>query len=86
MDAQEISNHRHRAYHKTGYQMSATTNLHTVVTDAAYPLEKSHRLVAHFAHPGIERNTGATGFAYGSEKSYSKSHDRYKERRFEDRT
>lgn len=79
-------NYRHRAYHKTGYQIPATS--YPVASATAIPLEKNHRIVAHFAQPGIERNAGATGFAYGSEKSYTNFREGYREcrHRLDDRT
>lgn len=83
----ETSNYRHRAFHKTGYQMPATS--FPMANTAVLPLEKDNRLVAHFAYPGIEKNTGATGFAYGSEASYTSLQDRhrdYRQGRFDDRT
>ena len=82
----ETSNYRHKAYHKTGYQMPATT--FPMATTAAYPLDKNNRLVAHFAYPGVEKNSGVTGFAYGSDKSYTNYQDRAREckHRLDDRT
>ena len=82
----ETSDYRHRAYHKTCYQMPATS--FPMVNTAAFPMEKDNRLVAHFAYPGIEKKTGAMGFAYGSEKSYTDFQDKYRDcrHRFDDRT
>lgn len=82
----ETSNNRHRAYHKTGYQTPATT--FPMAATTAYPLEKNNRLVAHFAYPGIEKNSGVTGFAYGSDKSYTNYQERTREckHRLDDRT
>ena len=82
-------NYRHRAYHKFGYQSPASNSFTMAdAAMAAYPLERDHRLVAHFAHPGIEKNAGATGFAYGSERSYTNFQGRYREHRsrLDDRT
>ena len=82
----ETHNYRHRAYHKTGYQIPATS--YPMAQASAYPLEKDHRLVTHFAHPGVEKNPGATGFAYGSEKSYTDFREGHREcrNRLDDRT
>ena len=79
-------NYRHRAYHKIGYQSSATS--YPLASATTIPLEQDHRLVAHFAQPGVEKNAGATGFAYGSEKSYTNFREGYREcrHRLDDRT
>lgn len=75
----ETRKYRHRAYHKIGYQTPATG--YPVTSATSYPLEKNHRLVAHFAQPGIEKNAGAKGFAYGSSNSYTNFREGYRERR-----
>ena len=79
-------NYRHRAYHKIGYQSSATS--YPLASATTIPLEQDHRLVAHFAQPGVEKNAGATGFDYGSEKSYTNFREGYRDcrHRLDDRT
>lgn len=62
-------NYRVRGYYKSGYQEPEPTR--------DTPVQKNYRHISKFTGAGVERDTQAKGFAYGSETEYQNSRKSY---------
>lgn len=56
-------------YRRTGYLQSDLSDTE-VSTGVGYDDQDRYRRIGHFKVAGVEKQSGATGFAYGSEKMY----------------
>ena len=65
-----MTNRRDVDYRRTGYLQSDLSDTSTFTMVNTDDNHDGYRRIGHFTVAGVEKQSGATGFAYGSETMY----------------